>query len=248
MVIKRIGRRIESLAQPFDRDSESEPIIRSIHSATCLILKTKFSILTGGVFNGVTGEAKPPGILKLRHRRLCALSPTRPLETALDLGCGTGTNAITLARHGWKVSGVDFIGAAIKKSPQKKAAAEGLDITFIESSVTDLDMFSGPFTYILDIGCLFGLVEADRPKYAANVRRMLAAGGWYMLYAWNPRYYNNKMVGISPDAVDDLLGDTLTKFQTIVGEEHGAASTWYWYQRPNPRGQGVEDSRVRVKD
>ena len=171
-------------------------------------------------------EITPPEVVRF-------IADTPP-GTALDLGCGTGTNAITLARHGWKVSGVDFIGAAIKKA-RKKAAAEGLDITFIESSVTDLDMFSGPFTYILDIGCLFGLVEADQQKYAANVRRLLAAGGWYMLYAWNPRYYNNKMVGISPDAVDDLLGDTLTKIQTIEGEEHGAASTWYWYQRPNHR-------------
>jgi 2-polyprenyl-3-methyl-5-hydroxy-6-metoxy-1,4-benzoquinol methylase len=38
-----------------------------------------------------------------------ALSPGR----ALDLGCGTGDNAVFLARHGFNVTAVDFAPAAI---------------------------------------------------------------------------------------------------------------------------------------
>jgi cyclopropane fatty-acyl-phospholipid synthase-like methyltransferase len=37
---------------------------------------------------------------------------------ALDIGCGTGTNAITMAQHGWQVTGMDF---AVKASPRRGA-------------------------------------------------------------------------------------------------------------------------------
>ena len=42
---------------------------------------------------------------------------------ALDLGCGTGTNAITLAQHGWQVTGVDFIPRSIQRARQKASKA-----------------------------------------------------------------------------------------------------------------------------
>ncbi len=37
-----------------------------------------------------------------------ALTPGK----ALDLGCGTGTNSVYLARHGWAATGVDFVPRA----------------------------------------------------------------------------------------------------------------------------------------
>ena len=38
---------------------------------------------------------------------------------ALDLGCGTGTNAIWLAQHGWTAVGVDFSALAIESARRK---------------------------------------------------------------------------------------------------------------------------------
>jgi SAM-dependent methyltransferase len=42
---------------------------------------------------------------------------------ALDLACGDGRNAIWLARHGWRVTGVDFSSVALDRARQLAAAA-----------------------------------------------------------------------------------------------------------------------------
>jgi 2-polyprenyl-3-methyl-5-hydroxy-6-metoxy-1,4-benzoquinol methylase len=46
-----------------------------------------------------------------------------PAGTALDIGCGTGDSAIYLARHGWQVTGVDFVATALSKARTKATAA-----------------------------------------------------------------------------------------------------------------------------
>ncbi len=58
---------------------------------------------------------------------LIAFLESHPASRALDLGCGTGTNAITMAGYGWQVTGVDFVGRAIRAGRRKaKAAASKL--------------------------------------------------------------------------------------------------------------------------
>jgi methylase of polypeptide subunit release factors len=38
---------------------------------------------------------------------------------AIDLGCGSGTNVITLAQAGWQVMGIDFAPQAIRIAKHK---------------------------------------------------------------------------------------------------------------------------------
>ena len=48
--------------------------------------------------------------------------PALPAGRALDIGCGTGDNSIYLAKHGWQVTGVDFVAKAVDKARAKAAA------------------------------------------------------------------------------------------------------------------------------
>ncbi len=153
-----------------------------------------------------------------------------PAGRALDLGCGTGTNAISLARVGWEVTGVDFSSKAIRKA-REKARLAGLQVKFIQADVTDLWMLQEPYDYVLDIGCLFVLSEHSRARYARELARLTKSGAWYMLYAWLPRQWRGGTWGISPQEVEALLGPFLKEVRKVLGEERGFPTAWYWFQR-----------------
>ena len=72
------------------------------------------------------------------------LKRTRPRPgRALDLGCGTGTNVIYLARHGFQVTGVDIARLAIARA-RRKARRAGVQARFLVADVTDLPPDLGP--------------------------------------------------------------------------------------------------------
>jgi SAM-dependent methyltransferase len=46
-----------------------------------------------------------------------------PPGRALDLGCGTGTQSVYLAQHGWDVIGIDFVSRPLAQARGKALAA-----------------------------------------------------------------------------------------------------------------------------
>lgn len=153
-----------------------------------------------------------------------------PPGRALDLGCGTGTNAITLFKRGWQVTGIDFSIKAIRAG-RRKAIRENLAIDLRVGDVTRLEALSGPFDYALDIGCLHAISDHRRPDYARGLQRLVRPGGTYMLYAWLPRDWRGKQRGMTTEAVYRLFGDQFHIDRTVIGEEGGAPTAWYWFTR-----------------
>jgi len=149
-----------------------------------------------------------------------------PPGRALDLGCGTGTNVITLAEHGWLATGVDYVPRAIRIA-RRKARRKGL------AGVTDFhvgdalspDSFQGEYNLILDIGCFHGFSDADAESYARNVSTHLVEGGSLLLYAHLRR-------GLGPghgasEADLDKLGEFLTLAWRVDGKESSKPSAWF---------------------
>ncbi len=153
----------------------------------------------------------PPEVMEF----IAAAPPGR----ALDLGCGTGTNAIALARHGWQATGVDFAPKAIRAA-RRKARQAGLKIDFHCADAANLAMLTGPFDYVLDIGCLFTLTDSARIGYARELARLLRPQGDYMLYAWLPRPWKGGVWGISTEAVEALLSNAFVRARLVIGEEN----------------------------
>jgi cyclopropane fatty-acyl-phospholipid synthase-like methyltransferase len=146
------------------------------------------------------------------------------------LGCGTGTNAITLTRHGWTVTGIDFSPKAIRTA-RRKAAQVGLEIDFRVADVLDMQGITGPYDFALDIGCLHSLDPGSRERYADQLARLLRTGGRYMLYAWVAGTRRGRDRGISPEEVATLFAPEIKLTQTVIGEDRGARSAWHWLTR-----------------
>ncbi len=106
-----------------------------------------------------------------------------PAGRALDLGCGTGTSSLALARAGWEVIGVDFAALALHKA-RRKAKRAGLRLKFLQADVTRLPDFGHPFDLVLDIGCFHGLTAEGKAAYLSQLQRLLAPSGYWFLYTF----------------------------------------------------------------
>jgi SAM-dependent methyltransferase len=102
-----------------------------------------------------------------------------PVGRALDVGCGTGTNAIWLAQHGYEVQGVDVAPLAIEQARAKLPA--GLMCRFSVLDFLTGRPEGGPFELVFDRGCFHVFDEpAERAKFAAQVAAVLVPGGVWL--------------------------------------------------------------------
>lgn len=106
-----------------------------------------------------------------------------PPGRAIDLGCGTGTNVLTLAKRGWEVTGVDFSPLAIRRA-RRRIIQSGWNADLRVHDVTDLSRINQLFDLALDIGCYHSLSPAEQSRYIIEISRLVRPGGTYMLYSF----------------------------------------------------------------
>ncbi len=154
---------------------------------------------------------------------------------ALDLGCGTGTNVITLAKFGWDVVGVDFVRRAINIA-RKNAEQYEACIDLRVEDVTRLSSVTGKFDLILDMGCFHSLPSANRPAYIVKIDQLLADTGTFLLYL----FLKSTPDGVGPGGTEEDLRFITHKLQLISrkdGSERGLRpSAWLNLQKMRSPG------------
>lgn len=146
---------------------------------------------------------------------------------ALDLGCGTGTNAIYLVQNGFITTGIDFSSKAIEMA-QAKAQQKNVSVDFREADVTRLDFLSDPFDLILDVGCLHGLNKSGREDYALHATRLSRPDSTLMIWAFDGKTMG---VGTLPGELPRLFEPYFTLERMEHGSFHDRSSAWYWFVR-----------------
>jgi SAM-dependent methyltransferase len=125
-----------------------------------------------------------------------ALSPGR----ALDLGCGTGTNVVYLAQHGWDATGVDLVRRALRRA-HDRATAAGVSPRFIAGDVTRLDELEvgSGYSLLFDLGCFHTIPGARRDAYAKGVTAAAADGATLLLFGFAPGAMRPGPRGVTAD-------------------------------------------------
>jgi SAM-dependent methyltransferase len=120
---------------------------------------------------------EPPWDVGRAQAEIIRLSDDGEIRSdVLDVGCGTGENALFLASRGHPVVGVDSAPTAIARATEK-AAQRGLNATFLVHDALDLGALRHRFTSALDCGLFHVLGDPERRRYAESLARVLGSGG-----------------------------------------------------------------------
>jgi len=161
---------------------------------------------------------------------------SHPAGRAIDLGCGTGTNVITLAKTGWQVTGIDFASRAIQIA-KKKLKKQNVSAKLLVGDVTNFKVDSR-FELALDIGCFHGV--KNKVDYLNQLDKLLAPNGFWLIYG----FFKPDTHQTGPGLVDSDLGMISAHALTLLSRTDGfdkkdRPSAWFLFQKSVPPLRGL---------
>lgn len=174
---------------------------------------------------------QPPWDTGISPPELLEFIRTHKPGHAIDIGCGTGTNVITLARAGWQVTGVDFAPRAISLAKRKRNAAN-VQAELKVADAAKLDGISGPFDLAFDLGCFHSIPQNLQPKYLDQLERILAPNGFFLMYGFIKPDSAHPGPGLA-EADIDRISARLTPVSRREGTDtaRGRSSAWFLLQK-----------------
>ncbi len=178
---------------------------------------------------------RPPWDSGITPPELVEFLRSCPVGRAIDLGCGTGTNCITLSQIGWQVTGVDFVRAAIDLA-RKKARRAGLTLDLRVADVTRLAGIEGPFDFALDLGCYHCLGEKEKSAYLDQLDRILLPGSRWFVYGFLCLPGQSAISGISVQDLEMIQSD-FRLVSRMNGYDRGKKPSAYFIFEKLDQGQ-----------
>jgi SAM-dependent methyltransferase len=126
-----------------------------------------------------------------------------PRGRALEIGCGTGDDAIFLAQQGFEVTAFDLSPLAIQQAKEKAAKAE-VFVEFLVADIRDLPDLGEPFPFVFDRG-VYHVVRQERlDAFLSMLDRYAQAHGHYLMLAGNSNEANPPKGGPPRVAAEEI--------------------------------------------
>jgi SAM-dependent methyltransferase len=108
----------------------------------------------------------------------------------LDVGCGTGENALYLAEKGFSVVGVDLATRAIDAA-KAKSTERRLKVDFRIANALSLEFKNDYFDNAIDSGLFHTFNDSNRVDFAREIARVLKTGGKYFMLCFSDKEPTN---------------------------------------------------------
>lgn len=148
-----------------------------------------------------------------------------PPGRALDLGCGTGTNSMTMAGFGWSVLGIDISALAIFLA-RRKASKSKAAVHFIRGDVTRKADQEQPYDLILDIGCFHALPFEKQDAYLQRLEKSTTKGSDFLLYTWLKTQPEDPEFAPTEKALRERISPKFEIVNLTHGTDHEHTSAW----------------------
>lgn len=170
----------------------------------------------------------PPWDSGISPPELLEFIANHPAARAIDIGCGTGTNVLTLAQRGWQVTGIDFIPRAIQIAKRK---TQNVKVELQVNDAAKLTGIHGPFDLALDMGCFHGI--ENKTDYLTQLSRVLAPGGFWLMYGFFKPDLHLSAPGLAAPDLNLILANGFRLLSRTDGvDKRGRPSAWFLYQCP----------------
>ena len=104
----------------------------------------------------------------------------------LDIGCGTGENAMYFASLGLEVSGLDAAPLAIQKA-KRKALERGVKVKFTLGDALHLERLKQEFDTITDCGLFHTFSDEERGIFVRSLKTALNESGTYLMLCFSDK-------------------------------------------------------------
>jgi 2-polyprenyl-3-methyl-5-hydroxy-6-metoxy-1,4-benzoquinol methylase len=130
-------------------------------------------------------EGIPPWDIGRPQREIIRLAEeSEIIGGVLDVGCGSGENALYLAHLGFEVWGIDAAPSAIKKA-REKAKERGIKVNFLVGDALKLELLRTKFDTVIDCGLFHVFTDEERPIFTASLSSVLFPGGRYFMLCFS---------------------------------------------------------------